>query len=88
MQASINKAYKKCFVKRELKSVKSKGGIFTVKEQKWGCTHHNDAGTDEIPTCFPPQPEEKAPFPNHHLNVFNKTVTSCDAWKEHVHVHS
>lgn len=49
----------------------------------WGCTHHNNDGTEEIPACFPPQPEDIVPAPNHHLNIFYKMLPPCSATGKH-----
>ena len=52
-------------------------------------THQDDTGGDEKPARSPPQPENETLFSNHHLNVFNKTVRTCNAWGEYIHhVHS
>ena len=46
------------------------------REQRTGCNHHNDAGADDEPARSPPQPEAKALFSEHHLNVFDEAVPS------------
>lgn len=47
------------------------------------CTHHYDAGDDKEPTCSPPQPKCGGLHSNHHLNVFNKTVSPCKVEEEY-----
>lgn len=50
----------------------------------WGSTHHKDARSEETPACFPPQPEDIAPVPHHHLNILDEIIHSwCsrNTWK-------
>lgn len=51
------------------------------------CTHHYDAGTDEEPTCSPPQPETETLRAEHHLHVFDKTVSSW-IYEKNMHMYT
>lgn len=62
-----------------IKRVPRKVGVESKNSQisqRTSCNHHNDAGADDEPTRSPPQPEPKALFSKHHLNVFDKAVPS------------